>query len=285
MLRKVIAGMCVLSSVCAPMAVHAEDKFSRMVSPVSNPVNFEDPRATTEIRPIYLWHELDDKFITNGGSVQIYALQLRYAINDRLAVIANKDGYVVMKPNSVLNDEEGLGNVGGGVKYSLLKDEAAGTIATVGLTYEAPVGDHDVLQGRGDGSLRPFLSAGYAGEGFNLIGATGVRARLDGRDSSFWDADLHIDVPLCKFHPGLEVNMVHVLAAGNRLPIADEGADYFNFGASESKGETIVTGAAVARYQFTDSVSYGIAYQVPLTSGPGSRVFDWRLTNDLIVSF
>lgn len=262
------------------------DSFDKMMSPVSNPVNFEDPRARSEVRPIYLYHKLDDKFVTAGGQVQIWALQLRYAVDDRLAIIANKDGIVNFQPNSVLNDDVGFGNLAGGVKYAFYKDDASRVIGTGGLTYEAPTGSKGVLQGKGNGFIRPFFSAGYAGEGVNLIGSTGLRVRMDSDDSSFWDADLHLDIPVgASWFPGLEMNLVHVIDGGKRLPIKDEGADYFSFGSSEAGGETILTGAVVSRVALTDALNWGIAYQFPMSSGDGSRVFDWRLTTDVIYSF
>jgi hypothetical protein len=38
-------------------------------------------------------HRLDSGFVV-GGSVNVYAVQLRYAVNDRLAIIATKDGCI-----------------------------------------------------------------------------------------------------------------------------------------------------------------------------------------------
>lgn len=93
----VLAFMAVLSLQVGNSKLSYADDFDNLISPISNPVNFEDPRSLTEIRPIYVYHSIDDKFITQGGSVQLWALQLRYAIDDRLSVIATKDGYVVMK--------------------------------------------------------------------------------------------------------------------------------------------------------------------------------------------
>lgn len=79
--------------------------------------------------------------------------------------------------------------------------------------------------------------------------------------------------------------MVHVIDAGDRLPIADEGQDFFNLGSSLSKGETMLTGAAGARTTLADNVSWGVVYQFPIARGPGTRITDWRLTTDVTVSF
>ncbi len=61
-------------------ALGAEDPFADFISPVSNPVNFEDPRATTELRPIYIYHHINQDFVTGGGDAHIVALQIRLAL-------------------------------------------------------------------------------------------------------------------------------------------------------------------------------------------------------------
>lgn len=261
------------------------DKLDEMISPITNPVNFEDPRARTEIRPIFVYHKLDDKFATGGGNIRIYALQLRYAINERLAVIATKDGFIDSRPAGVFNDETGFANVAGGLKYAFYRDPEAGQIVSAGLRYEAPVGNRDVFMGNGDGSVNPFLSAAMNLGSVNLMAGTGLRLAMDSSDSSFYDLDIHADTHWGIFYPTIELNLVHVVDAGDRLGIPDEGQDFFNFGSTLSDGKTIVTAGLGGRVKITDSIFWGAAYQFPLTGGAGSHVTDWRVTSDLVFSF
>ena len=262
------------------------DRLDEMISPVTNPVNFDDPRANTEARLIFMHQEIDDEFVTGGGNFQLYALELRYAVNDRLALLATKDGWINFNPDGVLDDESGFANIAVGAKYAFYKDDMQGRILTGGLRYEIPTGNRDVLQGEGDGFVQPFLTGAVAlGDYWNFMTASGLRIAVDDEDSSFWDYDAHIDVKIGKFYPSLELNMVHVIEAGDRLPIADEGMDLISIGSSESRGKTLVTGAVGGRYRINDSVDYGIAYQIPLTNGAGSRFIDWRITTDFIFSF
>ncbi len=277
--HKILIGLFLLASITDAIA----DTLSSMVSPVTNPVNFEDPRIQSEIRPIYLYHKIDDKFVTSGGAAQIVALQLRYALTDRLAIIATKDGYVNFRPDAVLNDGNGIANVEGGIKYALHQSDSE--IVSALLRYEAPVGDEDILHGKGDGFIHPSLSAGLACDSFNAVAATGVRLPIDNADSTFFDLDAHIDYPIGDFYPALELNLVHVLKAGNRLPIADEGQDFFSFGSSQSDGETMLTGAIAARYRVSKDLDFGMAYQIPLEDSSGSYITDWRFTTDLVVRF
>jgi len=262
-----------------------ESALANIATPITHPTVFEDPRAYTEARPIYIYHKIDDDFVTGGGSATVYALQLRYAVNDRLAIIATKDGYVDLKTDSVLDDSEGLADLAAGVKYAVYKDDSAGQIATLGLRYEIPTGDEDIFQGQGDGAFNPFFSGAVALGPVNLMAGTGFRLALDSSDSSFYDLDLHVDTKLGPVHPLFEVNLNTVVNAGDRLPIPDEGEDFFNFGSSAADGNTFISAAIGARFDITDQLILGVAYQFPLSDGQGSNLLDYRVTTDLIVRF
>lgn len=275
-----------LSAVIAPVASRA-DQLDQIASPVSNPVNFEDPRIQSNLKPIFVYHKLDKKFVTGGGSVNVYALQARYAVNDRLAIIATKDGIVHLQPDGVLDDETGLANVGGGVKYAFFKD--ASSILTGAVRYEAPLGAERVLQAQGGGMFQPSISGAMAlgcdTLPINLIGSTGFRFAFDNDYSSFYDASVHVDTKFGPVSPLFEVNLINVIDAGDRLPIADEGHDFFNFGSSLAKHKSMVTGAAGARVDLMKHLTWGAAYEFPLAGGQGTHTTDWRLTTDLTYTF
>lgn len=266
----------------AGASVEAQD-LKQMISPIINPVNFEDPRHSTELRPIFVYHEFDDKLATQGGDAQLYALQARFKVTDDFSIIATKDGWANVKPNAVVPDGEGFVNVTVGGKYSVYRDEQS--IVTTGLRYEIPLGESDVLQTEEGGAINPFVSAATALCGVNVMVGTGMRQAMDNEYSSFWDTDIHVDVPIGNFYPTAELSLIHVYQAGDRLPIADEGFDIFNLGASEAAGKNIVTMGVGARYRFTDDLDAGFAYQFPLDRGEGTRSIDWRVTTDLIWRF
>lgn len=272
------AGICFFGNISSLFA----DRLEQMISPISNPVNFEDPRIISEIRPVFMYHELEDDFITGGGDVQLYALQLRLALSENLALIATKDGFIDFNPTG-LPDQTGFANIAAGLKYSFYKSD--NSIATAGLRYEAPLGNRDVFQGNGDGQVNPFISAAVALETINIVAGTGFRLPIDDADSTFYDFDLHVDYPIDNFYPTVELNVVHTIDGGERLPMADEGQDLFNFGSTMADGKTLVTAAAGFRYRVCDDIDFGVAYQIPLTNGRGSNVTDWRVTADLIYRF
>jgi len=282
--RKLICACMslVLAGVFAERKLTAEP-LSDMISPVTHPVVFEDPRQSTEIRPLFAHHEIDDKFVTEGGNANIYAIQARVKLTDDFSIIANKDGYVDLNTRQVVPKNGGFANLAAGGKYTIWSSGCA--ILSGGLTYEIPTGQNRVLQGHGDGAFNPFIAYGATYDGWNFMGTTGFRAALDNNDSSFYDLNLHVSYKVGNFYPLMEFGLVNVIDNGNRLPIPDEGEDFFNLGASDSSGKTITTWAVGARYRITDKIDVGAAWQFPLDRSTGTRIIDNRVTADMIFRF
>ncbi len=278
----VICGMT-LGTISSVPSLASAGELEDAISPVSHPVTFEDPRHSTELRPIFAYHKIDDKFVTSGGNAQVYALQARAKITDTLSFIATKDGVVVLRPDAVVPDDEGAADVSAGLKWSPVLENDH--IVTVGLRYEIPVGKEEVFQGQGDGAINPFVSAGVTVGDFNFMLGTGIRQAMDDTDSSLWDLDLHADMKIDNFYPLIEVGLIHSYDAGDRLPIADEGEDFFNFGAANSAGENLLAMGVGARYRICKDIDLGAVYQFPLDRSEGSRILDWRITTDLIWRF
>ena len=102
-------------------------------------------------------------------------MQARFALTDRLALIATKDGYVQINADRGIDDANGSANLAGGLQYAVLKDSDAGQILSLGLRYEAATGSPDVFQGNGDGLIQPHISGGLALEEVNLMGYSDLR--------------------------------------------------------------------------------------------------------------
>jgi len=110
------------------------------VAPMSMPFLFEDPYITTGLNFVGVYHNFPDDSIFDGGEVGILALQARLAITDRLAFIATKDGFTILRPDSnLLNNKEGFTDVTLGFKYAVIDDREAGLIVTPSLRYEIPL--------------------------------------------------------------------------------------------------------------------------------------------------
>jgi len=87
-------SLCIAVGAAAlSQAALAEGWTDKAIAPVANPIYFETPLIQNEVRPLFAYHRLDSGLLGVGGDVKVYAAQLRYAINDRLALIATKDGY------------------------------------------------------------------------------------------------------------------------------------------------------------------------------------------------
>ena len=95
----------------------SEPGFHDFISPMTNPVFFEDPRTLTEARFIYLRHEVPTA--VGGGLVQLFALQLRAAITERLSIVAAKDGFATSSHPLI---DDGWADLSVGLKYNLIAD-------------------------------------------------------------------------------------------------------------------------------------------------------------------
>lgn len=276
-------GLCGLASPGPARAGTLTD----MISPVSVPTVNEDPRVTTELRPMYLYTSIPKSFVTGGGEYSVVAVQLRLALTDRIGFIATKDGYIFLRPQNeipgVVENEDGFANLAFGFKGTVWKDDASAAIATVGLRYEAPSGNRDVLQGQllheGDGLLNPFLSAAKGFGDFHASIYTGPRVAISG-DTTFWDSSLHLDYRIDRFYPLVEFNWIHAIDGGKRLPLDEEGFDLVNLGASEADNEGVVTIAFGTRVRLMDRLDLGVTGEYPITSR--EDIISWRITTDLI---
>ncbi len=274
------------------------DGFANARRPISNPTLFDLALPTTNVHPIFIYHALPDTINTTagdvalGGDVEVYALQFEIALNERLSIVASKDGYVDMNPDSTLGDESGFANLGAGLKYAFILDPASGTAVSGTLAFELPTGNTDVFQGEGDGMANLILSGLKLVDDWQFAGGTGLHIPFsDEQSTSLW-ASAHASYEVNRwFIPLVEVNWFHVLAAGDGKstgvsPIVEfEGGDFFNLGASNAtENRDLVTAAVGFRSRLTDSVDAGVAYEVPLTDDENS-LMEERVTVDLVWKF
>jgi hypothetical protein len=174
-----------------------EGGFARYVPPVTNPLFNETPFITTEVKPFYVYHHIPNDFVTEGGSVNVVALQARLAITERLGFIATTDGYTDINFDSTLEDDSGFNDLATGLKYAVISDPAAGHIATVGVRYTASVGTLESngleFNGVGDGYIDVFVTRAKLFEKTQLQGSVGTQIALSGKNVGFLHASLHAD--------------------------------------------------------------------------------------------
>lgn len=256
---------------------------AQAISPVANPLFFESPLIQSEARPLFLYHKISDDFI--GGFARVEAVQLRYAVNDRLAVIATKDGYIQLRPRAAVPRADGWADIGVGLKYALVDDEKHQFILTPGFKFELPTGNRRVFQGNGDGEFNAFLSAMKGWGRVHATASIGGRVPVDfDKETSSLHYSFQLDCHVCQwFIPFAVVNGQTVLSEGKTTAFGVEGFDLINFGDSKSEGFTQVAVGGGFRSRLCKRSDIGLAFEKGVTSPKG--LFDERFTVDLIVRF
>lgn len=261
----------------------SDNCFDEFISPMTNPVFFEDPRTLTEVRFIYLRHQVPTAAF--GGEINLIAAQLRAAITDRLSIIATKDGYATSS-NPLIKD--GWADINAGLKYNLYVNPEWQRILSAGLTYELPVGSTRTQQGNGGGLFHVFLSGGLEFDTSNhWISGAGLLLPADGNAESsiaYWSNHFDHRFGNSNFYLLAEINWYHYMDSGTAFTLAPiEGGDLFNLGSVGVSGNDIVTGAFGFKYKPTCRTELGIAWENPMTKR--RDVLDNRLTVDAIFRY
>jgi len=258
--------------------------YNEYISPVTNPVYFEDPRTLSELRFMFI-HQRLDPALNSGDSFQLYAMQIRAALTDRLSLVAAKDGFIV-SDNTLLND--GWADISLGLKYNLYANPETRRLLSTGFAYQVPIGSTRTLQGDDDGEFHIYLSAATPiGCDWNWISGTGLRLPVDDADGSqMWYWSNHFDRQLWSecWYVFAETNWYHYMSSGNNGALNGvEGGDMINLGSTGVTGNDIVTGALGIKYRPTDSMEIGIAWEAPLTNR--RDLLDNRLAFDWIIRY
>lgn len=304
-LARTFAIIFTLGAVASPSVLAEDGKFeaflnqgsfsgvsnARYVPPITNPLFNETPYITTELRPIYIYNDIPNDFITDGGSINVIAAQIRLALTDRLGFIATKDGFVDANFNSILPDTTGFANLSLGLKYALFHNKETHSILTLGAEYEIPLQDIDPagieLQGAGNGFIDVFAAGATTIGKFGLEANAGINFALDGSDdTSIFHFSGHTNYQLTdQFFPIVELNVFTPIDRGERLGglLAElDGVDLVNFGSSSR--DTTVTGGAGFRYRFNENLIFGFGAEKALTRDDDA-ILDWRITTDIVWHF
>ncbi len=287
----------------APVA--SADGFAQARRPISNPTLFDLALPGTSVHPIFIHHGLPDQIsagggkVNLGGDVEVYALQFEIALNERLSIVATKDGYIDMNYDDTLNDQSGFANLGAGLKYAFILDPVSQTALSGTLTLELPTGNSDVIQGEGEGAVNLILNGLKLIDDWQFAGSAGLQIPFSDEQSTMSFVSAHASYETCPwFIPLVELNWFHVLDAGDgtgnypqylggALPAAIEfeGGDVFNLGAKNAgKNRDFVSAAVGFRSRITDCIHIGAAYEIPLTDEEDS-LMDERITIDLVWNF
>jgi len=259
--------------------------FDDFVMPVSNPVWAIDPRSLTYVRGIFINQMIDSQTpVLGAGDVQVYALQLGIALNERLSIIAVKDGYNTLQSRGIGN-ATGWSDIGLGLKYVMIRDVENQFLLSGGLIYETTNGSTRVFQGNGDGVWTPYVSIGkqignghvIASSGFHLPGNTA-------EESTSIYYSVHYDHPITdKLSAVAELNGIVYTKSGQALPLNIEGGDWMNLGSSNVAGNNVVTTAFGANYRLNDCLSVAGVWEFPISNR--KDLLDSRTTVTLTLQF
>ncbi len=281
---RIFLATATLATVGLAATALAQDWTAQAIAPVTNPIFFESPLAQSEVRPIFMHHRLDSGFV-GGGSVNVYAVQLRYAVNDRLAIIATKDGFIETDTPGIGN-RDGWGDLAAGLKYAIYKNDEKQTVVTPGLTVTIPTGSMEVFQGDGSGVVNAFISATKGWDNLHLTGNLGVQVPFDSdKDNSNLHYSVMLDYYTCKwFIPFVAFNAFTTLSDGAGLGINSDGFDLINFGSSAASGTTQGAIGFGFRSRLIDNLDLGFAYEVGVIDD-GDDIYKDRFTVDLVWRF
>lgn len=280
-----------------------EARWDGFAMPIASPYLFEDPFITTGLYAYGMWHDFPGDSVFGGGDAWVAALQARIAITDRLAFIATKDGYAFFDPGNdvVFRDTDGFMDISAGFKYALIQEPESNFLLTPSLRIDIPVGNDQVLSGNGDGMLIPAISGGWGIGRFAAIGDLGGQIPFDGnKEGAMLFYHLSLQAALHEyFIPLLELSGYHWTDGGDgtrkvdtklgTLTVAQaqsalglgsfEGADVVSLGTGGVEGNDLVTLSAGARIPIGYGVTFGAAYEFPLTKR--EDIFHQRVTMTL----
>jgi hypothetical protein len=275
----------------------SDPDFPHMISPVTMPFFFEDPRSLTEIRPIFMYQGAPSgNPIFRGGHSEFFGTQARLAFTDRLSLVINELGFVSLNPNAPADGvtrSTGFANLLLGPKYTFLRNCQTGSVMAAGLTFEVPTGSRRVFQNTGNLGLDPYITYGQtfpslpAGWGsLNFLAEAGYSFGVDNKRSGFFNGSLHLDWDIANndhFFPLVELHYLHYTTAGRETSLGFEGADLVNFGSNPLGGRDYLSLAAGLRYKCSEHLQFGGAVEWPVTRQQG--LADYRLTFDVIFRY
>ncbi|MEZ6094201.1 MAG: hypothetical protein R3C03_08165 [Pirellulaceae bacterium] len=246
-----------------PSIQRSEGCYDCFISPISNPVYFEDPRLTTEAKAIFLQHRVPQA--AGGGAIQLYAFLLRARLSENVALIATKDGYAVSS-NALIDD--GWADVAAGLKFALFRNPQKQRLTSAGFTFELPSGEAKAFQGNGSGNLNLFYTSGRKiFDSIYWISGGGIRVPFDTVDeSTVMYSSQHFSKNIGPRTWILtEFNMQNWVSSGGGGIPGVEGGDLFNFGSTGVSGNTIVTQAIGLKFKPQRNQEVGAAFEFPLT--------------------
>jgi hypothetical protein len=238
--------------------------FPGFIGFVSNPTRAFDPRALTQLWPLFISSWTDQFGPISSGDIQGYGAGLSIALSDRLCAGLSNGGYMVAHLN---REREGWANLGGFVQYTVIRDVPDQFLLTAGIIWEAPSGSKDIFQGTGPVYLAPYLTAGKEFGCYHVLANVGYNfAAGSGRsitDSVY--ANLHLDrrlfgwlYPLVEFSGTWNTTKVDLNLA--------ERPGFIEFGRFDNTSSMVTVAPGVNTVLVQNHLELGAIYETPIWS-------------------
>jgi hypothetical protein len=259
--------------------------FPNFIGFLSNPLENIDPRAVTEVWPIFGSSWVSTLPSLPSGDLQVYGAGLYLALSDRLSVGLNQGGYAVAnfsrnQPGRFLDhagllenrkqfggERQGFLNLGGFAQYTVIADVPDQFLLTAGLRWEAPSGSSEVFQGDGPPYLAPYLTLGKEFGCFHVLATAGYEFPLGSSDvtTHFFYTNLHLDRRTFGWlYPLVEVNAIyHTSNVSLDLP---EQVGFIDLDDFEASGNLVTLSVGANAVLVPNKLEVGAVYTTTLAS-------------------
>jgi len=260
--------------------------FPNFIGFISNPEQSIDPRATTEIWPMFgsAWMAANNRFLPSGD-LQVYGAGLNVALSDRLMVGLNQGGYAVAHFSNererllaklglpILDKDrsgprEGWLDLGGYAQYTLIADVPNQFLFTAGLRWVAPVGATQLFQGGANPAyLAPYVTAGKEYGYWHVLATTGYEFPTgsgQATTNTFY-LNLHVDRQIGWLYPLVELNgSYHTTTVDLNISTPHHGV--IDLGTFESTGNTLSIAVGANAVLVPGRLEFGAVYVRPITA-------------------
>lgn len=249
----------------APGRLLTSDRgFPRFIGFLSSPELAIDPRALTQMWPVFgsIW--------TTGfpplpsGDFQIYGAGLSLALSDRLSFGLSKGGYAVGHYD---RERDGWLNLGGFFQYTLIRDVPDQFLLTGGLQWEAPTGESSVFQGHGPAYLAPYITGGKECGEYHILSTFGYQfAAAGGKDTTnMFYGTVHLDRRTFGWlYPLVEFNWEAVTSTIDLSRPTRRG--FIDFGTVNATGALLTVAPGFNAVLIPDRLEVGVIYETPIAS-------------------
>jgi len=257
--------------------------FANFIGYMSNPLFAIDPRALTEMYPLF-----DSTWVKSfpalpSGDIQLYGAGLNVALSDRLCIGLNQGGYAVSSfqrrqfdtflTNPIVRldrdsggSRDGWLNLGGFAQYTLIEDVPDQFLLTAGLHWEAPSGEAEVFQGHGPAKLAPYVTVGKEFGDFHVLATTGYLFPTGSAAlTNLFYGTVHFDKRMFGwFYPLVEFNWAyHTTSVNLNVPDLPE---FFSFGDFEGSGNIVTLAAGFNAVIVQDRLEFGAVYTTSIAT-------------------